>query len=502
VTRRRFSARTVRGRRSLETVIGVRAGVSNRRIVVVAHRDAVASPATADLSGTATLAELARILQGRTLRKTLVLVSTSGGSGGDAGADRFAAAPGGPVEAVVVLGDLAGRRIRRPEVVPWSQARGIAPISLRRTIGSALTLETGRKVGELRLAGQFARLAFPVTVSEQGVVLARGLPAVLIGVSGERGPGSERSVSQDRLQQMGRTVLRSLSALDGRELPLGAAGSALFYRRKLVPPWAVRLLVGALILPVLLAAVDGFARVRRRREPVAMWLAWTLAGALPFAAATIFAFVLELTGLLPAVPAAPPPPGTLPLDAGVGAALAGIGLVLFLGWVLLRRLVLTMGRVKGDPSSPGAAAAVLLVAAALVLVVWIRNPFAAALLVLALHVTMLVVAPEFHLRRWLALAALALSLLPAALVVVYYAHELGLSVAEVPWFALQLTVGGHVGIVGELAWCLAWGTLAGASVIVIARGRRAPAPPPTRTRGPVSYAGPGSLGGTESALRH
>jgi hypothetical protein len=321
-------------------------------------------------------------------------------------------------------------------------------------------------------------------------------------VSGERGPGSERSVSQDRLQQMGRTVLRSLSALDGRELPLGAAGSALFYRRKLVPPWAVRLLVGALILPVLLAAVDGFARVRRRREPVAMWLAWTLAGALPFAAATIFAFVLELTGLLPAVPAAPPPPGTLPLDAGVGAALAGIGLVLFLGWVLLRRLVLTMGRVKGDPSSPGAAAAVLLVAAALVLVVWIRNPFAAALLVLALHVTMLVVAPEFHLRRWLALAALALSLLPAALVVVYYAHELGLSVAEVPWFALQLTVGGHVGIVGELAWCLAWGTLAGASVIVIARGRRAPAPPPTRTRGPVSYAGPGSLGGTESALRH
>lgn len=501
VTTRRFSARTVLGRRSLETVIGVRAGVSNRRIVVLAHRDALSSPATADLSGTATLAELARVLQGRTLRKTLVLVSTSGGSGGDAGADRFAADPSGPIEGVVVLGDLAGQRVRRAEVVPWSQARGIAPLSLRRTVASALTLETGRKVGELRLAGQFARLAFPLTVSEQGVVLARGLPAVLVSVSGERGPGSERSVSQDRLQQMGRTVLRSLSALDGRGPTLGSPGSTLFYRRKLVPPWAVRLLIGALILPVLLAAVDGFARGRRRREPMAMWLAWTVCGALPFAAATIFAFVLELTGLLPAVPSTPPPPGTLPLDAVVVAALAGIALVLLLGWVFLRRLVLFMARMKGDPSSPGAAGAVLLTAAVLVLAIWIQNPFAAALLVAPLHVTLLVVAPEVHLRRWLAVAALVLSLVPAVLVVVYYARELGLSFGEVPWFALQLTVGGHVGIAGELTWCLAWGTLAGALVIVNVRGARPPAPSTPRTRGPLSYAGPGSLGGTESALR-
>ncbi len=501
LTTRRFSARTAVGRRTLDTVIGVRAGASDRRIVVLAHRDALSSPATADLSGTATLAELARIFQGRSLRKTLVLVSTSGGSAGDAGADRFAAAPGGPVEAVVVLGDLAGRRVRRPQVVPWSQARGVAPLSLRRTVGSALTLETGRKVGEPRLAGQFARLAFPLTVSEQGVVLARGLPAVLVGASGERGPGRERSVSEERLQQLGRTVLRSVSALDGREPSLGAPGSDIFYRSKLVPAWAVRLLVGALILPVALAAVDGFARVRRRREPVAMWLAWTVAGAIPFAAATIFGFVLELTGLLPSLPAAPAPTGAVALDAAVVAAMASIVLVLFLGWALLRRLVLSIARVRGDASSPGAAAAVLLVAAGLVAAVWIRNPFAAALLVLPLHVTLLVVAPEVHLRRWMALTALAVSLAPAALVVVYYARELGLSAGEVPWFALQLTLGGHVGIVGELAWCLAWGTLAGTLVIVVARARRPSAPPPPRTRGPLSYAGPGSLGGTESALR-
>ncbi|MDQ6750206.1 MAG: hypothetical protein M3Z33_05580 [Actinomycetota bacterium] len=501
VTTHRFSARTAIGRTTLDTVVGVRAGASNRRVVVLAHRDALSSPATADLSGTATLAELARIFQGRSLHKTLVLVSTSGGSGGDAGAEQFAGSRGGPVEAVLVLGDLAGRRIRGPEVIPWSQARGIAPVSLRRTVASALTLETGRKVAELRLAGQFARLAFPLSVSEQGVLLARGIPAVLVGVGGERGPGADRAVSQDRLQEMGRTVLRSVSALDGREPALPAPGSALFYRRKLVPAWAVRLLVGALILPVALAALDGFARVRRRREPVAMWLGWAVCAAIPFAAATIFAFVLELTGLLPVVPSAPPPPGIHPFDPAAAAGLASIGLVLGLAWLLLRRLVLSTARVKGDPASPGAAAAVLLLAVVLVLLVWIRNPFTAALLVLPLHATLLLVAPEVHLRRWLSLAALAISLVPAALVVVYYAGALGLSLPEIPWFALQLTVGGHVGILGELAWCVAWGTLAGTVMIVAARSRRPAEAVPPRTRGPLSYAGPGSLGGTESALR-
>jgi hypothetical protein len=38
--------------------------------------------------------------------------------------------------------------------------------------------------------------------------------------------------------------------------------------------------------------------------------------------------------------------------------------------------------------------------------------------------------------------------------------------------------------------------------VLIARGRTAPtAAGQIRTRGPLSYAGPGSLGGTESALR-
>src|SRR2546423_4960818 len=124
---RRFSANTAVGRRPMQDVIGVRAGVSNRRIVVLAHRDSLYSPATADLSGTAALAELARVFTGRTLRKTLVLVSTSGGSGGNAGAAAWARAPGGPGDAVGVLGDLASPRGRGPLIVRWANAFGTAP---------------------------------------------------------------------------------------------------------------------------------------------------------------------------------------------------------------------------------------------------------------------------------------------------------------------------------------------------------------------------------------
>src|SRR6476659_9410276 len=44
----------------IDTVVGVRTGLSSRRIVVVANRDATGSPALPELSATAALLELAR----------------------------------------------------------------------------------------------------------------------------------------------------------------------------------------------------------------------------------------------------------------------------------------------------------------------------------------------------------------------------------------------------------------------------------------------------------
>lgn len=503
VSDRRFSARTATGREELRSVVGERAGFTERRIVVVAGRDALERPATAQLSATAGLLELARVFRERTLRKTLVLASTSGASAGAAGAAEVAEHLDG-VDAVIVLGDLAGTGLRRPMVVPWSNGDGAAPLLLRRTLEAALRLEGGLRPGSPGAFSQFVRQAFPFTTGQQGEFLARGEPSVLVSASGERGPAAGVAVRAPRLGAFGRAVLRSITALDARAQAAPAPREEVLVAGKVLPGWAVRLVTAALILPVLLAALDGLARVRRRRHPVGMWTAWTISAALPFAGAVLLALLLRWTGLMPTPPPGPAPAGAVALDAAALASLLVVALGLVVGWLAVRPLVLRLWGVRGDPGSPGAAAAVVLVAAAVTVAVWAVNPFAAALLVVPLHVSLLVTAPEIRLRRGAALALVALALAPAAVVVLYYALALGYGPLELPWTVLLLVAGGALGLPALAAWCLLLGCLT--CVVSVVRSRESLAGPRPhadvpRTRGPGSYAGPGSLGGTESALR-
>jgi hypothetical protein len=125
----------------------------------------------------------------------------------------------------------------------------------------------------------------------------------------------------------------------------------------------------------------------------------------------------------------------------------------------------------------------------------------------ALHLGLLLASPELRPRRAGAFALLAAGLLPLALLVVFYAHQLGLSVGGVAWTGLLLLAGGHVGFVAALLWSVAFGCAVAAGLV--ASGSSSAPLPGVRTgddaevtiRGPLSYAGPGSLGGTESALR-
>ena len=66
---------------------------------------------------------------------------------------------------------------------------------------------------------------------------------------------------------------------------------------------------------------------------------------------------------------------------------------------------------------------------------------------------------------------------------------------------LLAAVGGQVGLAGALAWSLLAGCLSAVLAIVLRKPLRDTVPPGPVTRGPLTYAGPGSLGGTESALR-
>jgi hypothetical protein len=580
VTTRRFRAATIDGERTLTTVLAERPGTTGERpLAIFAHRDAAGTGAKAELSGTAALLELARVLADGETQRTVVLVSTSGGSGGNAGAADFAAhagallagggAPGpgegsegggagtsagggAPLDAALVLGDMAGARLRAPLVGVLSGGAATAPALLQSTVAAALAQQAGVAAGAPSTLAQLAHLVFPLPAGEQAPLDARGLPAVLLGVGGENPPPADEPVSAARLEAFGRAALAAVYALDpapsGAGGPQGSAGdgeagghapaggaeaggaasdagtavggleTGLPLHGKTVPGWALRLLVAALLVPALLALCDGFARLRRRGEPVGRWVAWTLTCALPFLAAALFAILLGALGAFPA-PRPPVSPAALPLNGAAVEATAASALVLLLAWLtwpaLVRRLRL--------PGRPGAADAAtlgpLLVLGALATAVWFLAPLTALLLVPALHVWLLLTLPPAPRPGRTApgralpatLGLLALGLAPFVALVAYYAALLHLGLGGVVHTALLLLAGGRVGVLGAPGWSVACGCVVAVGAVALARPAADAAggepqeweapEAPIRIRGPLSYAGPGSLGGTESALR-
>ena len=108
-----------------------------------------------------------------------------------------------------------------------------------------------------------------------------------------------------------------------------------------------------------------------------------------------------------------------------------------------------------------------------------------------------------QLKRLLSLLLqLALLTLPL-LALAHYVSALDLNPLSFAWLLALATADGHISVGTAFAVSLWLACLAG--LLVVLRVRRkveAEAEPERpRTRGPKGYAGPGSLGGTESALR-
>ena len=184
-----------------------------------------AARAEAELSATAALLELARVFGApRQTQRTLTLVSTSGGSGGAAGAARARRRRcAGPFAGVLVLGDLASRNLRVPLLAPWSNRLGaLAAAPAQRRCRTRCAWRPARGAQPPRALSQFARFAMPATYGEQGVLLARGLPAVALSIGGDRPPPAGAPISRERLTQLGRAALRTVTALDGA--PRGRPG--------------------------------------------------------------------------------------------------------------------------------------------------------------------------------------------------------------------------------------------------------------------------------------
>ncbi len=95
-----------------------------------------------------------------------------------------------------------------------------------------------------------------------------------------------------------------------------------------------------------------------------------------------------------------------------------------------------------------------------------------------------------------------LALVPLLIVGFVDGRTFGLDLPQSVWFWTLLVAGGHVPIGSWVLWSLLWGCAVSAALVAVRRRRRQDDEPDEITvRGPVTYAGPGSLGGTGSALR-
>jgi hypothetical protein len=498
VTVRWSVAATVSGERRIATVIATRRVAGGRRpVVLVAHRDAARGPAAGQLSATAALLELGRDLALGGARRPVDLVSTSGGSGGNAGA--FAALADLPreLDAVIAIGDVAstpGSQL----VIPWSPRGGAAPLGLQRTVQAALGQQLGSGSGFAGVGDQLARFAIPLTLGEQAPFEGAGVPAVLVQASGERVPSPRSPISPPRLTQFGRAILASVDALDRG--PRIAAGSTrdLVIESEILGGWAARLIVGLLVLALAACSLDAFARARRQRVALAGWLGWVLWWAAPFIATLAFAKLLAAAGALPPLPPGPVSDGELQIGAAGGVSLAAVALFFLLAVTLRARLV-RGSALDGSDATAGAPVALLCIASALAAILWIFNPYTAALLALPIAIWLPVLHADEYRSPRAGVVWLLCSLVPLGVVLGAESISLGLGPLGFFWTWLLVFAGGNFGLGALLAVSLAGAiALAGALLLIHPGSRGLPPDVKITVRGPITYAGPGSLGGTSS----
>jgi hypothetical protein len=476
------------GRVRLQNLVAEAVGRSPQTIVVMAHRDddGRGQGANDNASGTAALIELARSYAARvTPAHTIVFLSTDGGAFGALGAAHFLSRPGdrNDVIAVVNLDAIAGRGAVRLQIA------GDTPRSpsgvLLETASARIAAETGQAPQRPSVLEQLIDLGLPFSLYEQAPFLAAGIPAITITTAGDRPPDAP-SDTADRLEarrlgQVGAAAQTLVATLDqGLEFAQGTSSYLAIGR--LIRGWAVELVLIAALLPFLAAAVDLFARCRRRHIPLAPALR-SYRSRLAFWIWVVLLF--ELFGLLGAWPAGaarPIAPASAAARDWPATALLGLAVLALLGWLVARERLLPRRAVRAEEELAAHTVA-LLSLGALALVVVALNPFALVFLLPSLHAWLWL--PNVRrVSRWGRAAVLAAGFLGPAVLIGSFAIRFGLG-WDAPWYLLELRGVGYLPF-AVLPVAVAW--LAGAAqVTALAAGRYAPYPsraerPP---RGPI-----------------
>jgi Peptidase family M28 len=487
-------ATTIRGRRTtLVNLVAEKSGLSPREeIVVMAHRDdsGAGDGLNDNASGTAALIELARsyaptaAAQRISLPYSLVFLSTDGAADGARGAAHFAAQQEahGNVLAVVNLDSIGGRG--RPRLVfGGNTARSPAP-GLVETLRAALAEEEGGGDPSRPSAlQQLVALAFPFNPYEQAPFVSRGIPAVTVTTAGARPPEAPghvvRRLNVGHLGQIGLAAQDTVDAMEqGVSLAQGPT-SYVYLGQRLIRGWAIEIVLVAMLLPFLAAAVDLFARCRRRRIRIAPALRsyrsrlgfWAWVGAL-FLVFAAFGFWGSRDGRAPSLHGVSWP----------GSGLIALVLLTGVGWIVARSRLLPRRPIRPEERLAGHSGA-LLALGVVGLLLAATNPFALVFLLPSLHAWLWL--PQVQIRHpGLRAAVLLAGFAGPAYLVWSFATHYGLG-WDAPWYVAKLFAVGYAPLpllVVGLGWLAAAGQLA-----ALAAGRYAPYPAPQERphRGPL-----------------
>jgi hypothetical protein len=474
------------GRRRLQNVTAVVAGQSPDTIVVMAHRDDSGGGPGADdnASGTAALVELARAYSAAPTTENgerpvaaahrIVFLSSDGGAFGSLGAAYFLAHS--PyrrnVVSVLNLDTIAGAGPPRLEFA-GSRPRSPAPVLLR-TASSRIEEQTGRAPARPSGLAQLIDLAFPFSLYGQAPFVGHGVPALTLTTSGSRPPEAfadrPERLRPQTLGILGRAAQDTLGSLDaGLELAQGTT-SYVWLGDRLIRGWAIELVLIGGLVPFLVAAVDLFARCRRRgirlgpafasyRSRVAFWL---------FVGAVFELFAL--TGVWPRGAAAPIAPDSAAATDWPAAGLVGFAVVAAAGWLVARNRLAPRRPVTLEEELAGYTAA-LLALGVVALVVLAINPFALLFVLPSLHAWLWL--PQSHGKPLLQLGLLAAGLSGLLLLLLSFGVRFGLGF-DAPWYLAALLAVGYVQLPPFVVF-LAWVAGAG-QLVALAAGRYAPYP--------------------------
>ena len=452
----------------LRNVVLTLPGNSARTIVVVAGRDSPrGSGAASSAAASALLLEMADELGRTSHEKTIVLLSADGLSEGASGIREFLESYPtlGQVDAVVAITRPGAKEPASPHLLTWAAGPESTSAQLVESGKLALEEETDYGARQGGFVGGLFRLAIPAGLGPEAVAISEGLDSIAISGSGERGLDPDEddvaALTDESMAEFGNTTLALVLALDATDEQLThGPGVHLTLVGNLIPGWALALLTLTLILPAVVASVDGMARAGRRREPALGSLLWALTRSLPFLAALIAAYLLSFVGIAPD-PAFPFDPGLYDFgwrSAGVFVAL----LAVFIAVAILLRALSRPGR----PLRETLATALGLIASLAVFGIWLINPYLALVCVPLAHVWLLGARPQTAASVAGTLVGIVVALIPLAAAIVHLAERLGLG-ADAPWTLVLLVTGGQIGPLTALFGCLVAGCVLGLLALAV-----------------------------------